>query len=342
MKNYQTLRFGIVGTGMIARYHALAIRETENCVLVGACSRTVASANTFCEEENILLFESYKAMLAYPDLDVIVICSASGEHFMQARDAILAGKHVIIEKPMCLTMADADALVALSEKHSTAVCVISQSRFSDAARSIKHAIDEGAFGKMVSASLMMRYQRLQSYYDQAAWRGTMAGDGGGVLMNQGIHGVDLLCYFMGKPVSVCGYTRTRLRDIEAEDTAAVAVAFEDGSVASVDATVCSSPSFSKKFILCGEKGTVILEEDAIMEWSLPTPCPIPCGNKSGDSASANPKGISARYHIRQYADFVAHVRNGAPLLVDAKQGRMPLGVILGAYASSNNGRVVAL
>ena len=338
----KTLQFGIVGCGMIARYHAQAIAQTDRCALLGASSKTYASTEKFTQEVGCIPYETYDAMLADERLDVVVICSSSGEHFSQAKAALEAGKHVIVEKPMCLTMADADALVELDRQYPQTVCVISQSRFSDAAQTIKAAIDAGHFGKMVSASLMMRYYRPQAYYDLAAWRGTVAGDGGGVLMNQGIHGIDLLCYFMGKPVGVCGYARTMLRDIEVEDTAAAAIEFESGAVATLDATVCSQPSFSKKFILCGEKGTVTLEEDAIIQWSLPEPCPIPLGAKSGNSASADPKGISVAYHLREYTDFVAHVLDGAPLMLDADQGRLPLGVILGVYESSRTGRAVKL
>lgn len=336
------LQFGIVGCGMIARYHAVAIRQTDRCSLLGACSKTYASTETFSQEVGCTPFASYEEMLAQPELDVVVICSSSGEHFRQAKEALEAGKHVIVEKPMCLTMADADALVELDKQYPQTVCVISQSRFSDAAQAIKAAIDAGSFGKMVSASLMMRYFRSQAYYDQAAWRGTVAGDGGGVLMNQGIHGIDLLCHFMGKPVGVTGYARTMLRDIEVEDTAAAAIEFESGAIATLDATVCSQPSFSKKFILCGEKGTVVMEEDAILSWSLPEPCPIPLGAKSGNSASADPKGISVAYHLREYEDFVGHVLDGKKLMLDADQGRMPLGVILGVYESSRTGKHIKL
>ena len=336
------LQFGIVGCGMIARYHAVAIQQTDRCSLLGACSKTYASTEKFSQEVNCIPFASYGEMLSHPELDVVVICSSSGEHFHQAKEALEAGKHVIVEKPMCLTMADADALVELDKQYPQTVCVISQSRFSDAAQTIKAAIDAGSFGKMVSASLMMRYYRSQAYYDQAEWRGTVAGDGGGVLMNQGIHGIDLLCHFMGKPVGVTGYARTMLRDIEVEDTAAAAIEFESGAVATLDATVCSQPSFSKKFILCGEKGTVVMEEDAILSWSLPDPCPIPLGAKSGNSASADPKGISVAYHLREYENFVGHVLDGKELMLDADQGRMPLGVILGVYESSRTGKHIKL
>lgn len=341
MDKKKHLNFGIVGCGVIAPVHAIAIRQTDRCTLLGACSKTFANAQKFARENNCIAFESYAAMLAHPDLDVVVICTSSGEHFHQAKSALEAGKHVIVEKPMCLTIADADKLVELQKAYPQSLCVVSQTRFSDAAQTVKAAIDAGDFGKMVSASLMMRYSRPQAYYDSAAWRGTVAGDGGGVLMNQGIHGIDLLCHFMGNPVGVCGFARTRLRDIEVEDTAAAAVAFESGAVATIDATVCSDPPFAKKIILCGEKGTVVMEEDAIVTWTLPNPCPIPLGGQSGSSA-ADPMGIFLANHIRQYHHFVNHVLYGYPLMLDAVQGRIPLSVILGVYESSRTGQTVKL
>lgn len=342
MEKKSVLNFGIVGCGMIARYHATAIQYIDRCSLLGACSKTYASAEKFCREVDCIPFKDYDSMLSHPDLDVVVICTSSGDHFHQTKSALEVGKHVIVEKPMCLTMEDANVLVELDRQYPQTVCIISQSRFSDAAQTIKAAIKAGSFGKMVSASLMMRYFRSQAYYDQAQWRGTIASDGGGILMNQGIHGIDLLCHFMGKPVSVCGFARTILRDIEVEDTAAAAVEFESGAVATIDATVCSQPSFSKKFILCGENGTVVMEEDAILSWSLPDSCPIPLGAKSDNSASAHPRGISATYHTREYCNFVSHVLDGKALMLDTVQGRMPLGVILGVYESSRTGKTIKL
>ena len=337
----KTVRFGIIGCGMIARYHALAIAQTAHAGLSGACSHSRTSAQALCDEFSLRVFDSYDQMLACEEIDAVVICTPSGEHFRQARQALLHGKHVVIEKPMCLSLADADALIGLSEKTGLTVCVISQTRFSDAVQAIRTVLDSGAAGRLISAALTMRYERPQSYYDQAPWRGTVANDGG-VLMNQGIHGIDVLCYLMGRPVSVCGYADTLLRSIEAEDTAVGAVKFAGGALACIDATVCSRPSFAKKLVLCAENGTIVLEEDAITLWTLPIPCPIELGAFSGSSAAANPRGISPRYHMREYANIVAHLTEGTALLVDGKQGRIPLSVILGIYESSQSGKVVCL
>ena len=337
----KTVRFGIVGCGMIARYHALAIGQTARACLIGACSHSRASAKALCDEFSLRVFDSYDEMLACGQIDAVVICTPSGEHFRQAKQALLHGKHVVIEKPMCLSLADADELIRLSEETGRMVCVISQTRFSDAVQAVRTVLDSGAAGRLVSAALTMRYERPQSYYDQAPWRGTVANDGG-VLMNQGIHGIDVLCCLMGKPVSVCGYADTRLRSIEAEDTAVAAVKFDGGALACIDATVCSKPSFAKKLVLCAENGTVVLEEDAVTLWTLPVPCPVPMGAFTGASAAADPRGISHRYHARQYANIIAHLTEGAELLVDGRQGRIPLSVILGIYESSHSGKAACL
>lgn len=340
MEQKKELKIGIVGCGMISRYHALAVQETEGISLTGCCSHSYESACALAKEFSITAWESYEDMLADGGLDTVAICTPSGDHARQILMALNAGKHVVVEKPMCLTLEEADKVVRKADETGLVVCTISQSRFSDAARVIKSAIDAGHFGRMVSASLMMRYFRSQEYYDQAGWRGTIAGDGGGVLMNQGIHGIDLLCWLMGRPVSACGYSDTLLRDIEVEDTVAAAVRFVGGAVASIDATVCSQPAYAKKLILCGEKGSVELTEDSITLWSLPVPCPLPIGAEEGNSGAADPRGISHHNHTREYADFVHAVHTGAPVLIDAREGRVPLQVIHAIYESSATGKRV--
>ena len=338
----KTIRFGIVGCGMIARYHALAISDTAHAVFIGACSHSRASAEALCHDFSARVFSDYEEMLTCDEIDVVVICAPSGDHFGQAQAALLHGKHVVIEKPMCLSLAEADTLIALADKKGRMACVISQTRFSDAVQAIHATLASGFAGKCISAALTMRYERQQPYYDQAAWRGTRSGDGGGVLMNQGIHGIDVLCYLLGQPASVCGYADTLLRDIEVEDTAMAAVKFSSGALACIDATVCSKPSFSKKLNICTESGTIILEEDAITTWTLPIPCPLPMGCCSGSSAAADPRGITHCYHAREYENIIAHLTGGAPLLIDVRQGKIPLSVILGVYESSRSGKAVCL
>ncbi len=335
------VRFGLLGCGLIAPNHAQAIAAAGGA-LAGAASRRYEQARAFAQTFSCRAYETYEAMLSDEGIDAVSVCTPTGLHFENARQALLAGKHVLVEKPLCLTLEEADALIALAGERGLCLGVISQTRFSDAAKAIRQLIDSGEAGKPVSAQLMMRFWRDQAYYDSAAWRGTFAGDGGGVIMNQGIHGIDLLCYFMGKPVSVTGYARTRLRDIEVEDTVAAALAFESGAVAVIDATTCSNPSFSKRFILGFEKGTVILENDVITLWTVPGECPESCRVSLAGNSSADNKKVTNVYHAREYADFIRHITGQGPLNVDGVQGRIPLSVILGIYESSRTGRNVEL
>lgn len=323
--------------------HAEAIRLTEGAELIGAASRSFSSVEKFCSlYPEAKAYGNYGELLDDEEVNTVAICSSSGEHFPQARMALEKGKSVIIEKPMTIAMKDAEVLIRLAEEKGLMLAVISQSLFSDASIAVREAIDKGYFGKMVSAQLMMRYNRGMDYYNSAPWRGTKAQDGGGILMNQGIHGIDLLCHYMGKPKKVTGFAKTRLRNIEVEDTAAVAVEFEDGAVAVIDATTCSTPSFTKKFIISGEKGTVIQENDAITLWNLPVPCPIEMGVTVGGSSASDPKAINVTYHQREYRNITDHYTKGTPLALDGNMGKRGLSVILGLYEASETGRSIEL
>ena len=342
MQMEKKLRFGILGCGMVGRYHATAISEFDDCTLVACASKTLDSARKLAQEFGAEARGSYDDLLSDTSINFIAICTPSGNHYENAKAALVAGKNVVVEKPISLRPDQADDLIALAEEKGLVLCTISQTRFSDAVQAIHKAVEEGCFGKMVSAQLMMRYMRGQEYYDQASWRGSFEGEGGGMLMNQGIHGIDVLCYIIGRPVSVMGYKATRLRNIEGEDTAAAAIEFEDGALAVVDATVCSSPSFTKKFIFCGERGSVVLENDVITLWTLPEPCPVRVGSQTAGSSSSDPRGISTEYHIRQYRNLRDHFINGDRLLVDGVQGKLPLSVISAIYESSDSGKRIIL
>ena len=335
------IRIGIIGCGTIAPTHAMAISATDGAELMGAVSHSYEKAKLFAEKYCCEAYASYEDMLASRMIDAVAVCTPSGYHFENARQALNAGKHVIVEKPMCLTLKEADELIALSKKRGLCLCVVSQTRFSAAAQAVKKMIASGVAGRPISAQLMMRFYRGQEYYDSAAWRGTWKYDGGGILMNQGIHGIDLLCYLMGHPLSVTGYAKTLLRRIEVEDTAAAALEFESGAVGVIDATACSVPSFIRRYILGFENGTVIMENDTITQWSVPAECPDCTVSRTGNT-SADPTKVSAVYHTKQYGNFIRHLLADEPLAIDGTEGRIPLSVILGIYESSRTGRRVSL
>lgn len=336
------LRIGIVGCGMIANFHAYAIRTVQDTVLAGACSRSDASAEKFCAGQNIRKFASYAQMLASPDIDAVSLCTPSGDHCAQILQALEAGKHVVVEKPMCITLEECDRVIRKAEETGLTVCVISQHRFSDGIGEIRRAIGAGELGKIHCVQLTMHYFRPQSYYDSAEWRGTWALDGGGVLMNQGIHGVDMLCYLLGRPQSVSGFIATSGRNIEVEDTAAGAVRFENGVIGTIDASTCCAPGFPQRIVITCEKGRIVTQDDAIVEWTLPTPCQIEIGVSAGGSGAGDPRAIYMENHVRQFRNFAEAVLRNAPLNSDAREGKLPLEIILGIYRSSASGKTVTI
>lgn len=329
-----TIGIGIVGCGVISHAHAFAAKGAEGLALVGACSRSDSSAEKFCTEHQIRKFDTYDDMLACPEIQAVSICTPSGDHCVQILKALDAGKHVVVEKPMCITLEDCDKVIRRAEETGLTVCVIFQNRFSDGMQEIRRAIQEGETGKIYSAQLTMHYFRPQSYYDSASWRGTWELDGGGVLMNQGIHGVDMLCYFLGPAKCVTGFARTQGRNIEVEDTAAAAVLFESGAIGTIDASTCCAPGFPQQIVLNCEKGRIVTRDDTIAEWTLPTPCRVPLGVGSAGSGAGDPRAIFMVNHQRQLQNFADSLLKGAQLNSDARSGKQSLEIILGLYKAS--------
>ena len=336
------LHFGILGCGGAAKYHAAAIRATEGAELACACGSTAESTERFSREQGCRAAAGFGEMLADPELDVITLCTPSGLHAEEALAVLRAGKHLLIEKPIAIQPQDADRILTAAEASDKTVGVISQMRFSDAAQEIHTAIRAGALGKPVSAALTMRYERSQTYYDSGTWRGTLAMDGGGILMNQGIHGIDLLTFLMGSVEEVCGCTATRLRKIEVEDTAGAVLRFASGAIGTIHATVCNPGGAPLRIEICGENGSVTLEDEDITFWGLDCPCSIPIGKRNTSSAAASPTGISTENHSRQFAEFVAAVQSGRQPAVGVRDGRHALQVVCGIYDSARDGRPVKL
>ena len=337
------VRFGIVGCGSVSEFHAKAIDSIAEAELTGACSASAQSLARFIERHpGIRPFDSFEAMIACPDIDAVCLCTPSGLHTSQAIAAMRAGKHVVCEKPMSLTLEEADALIATAARTGAKVCVISQFRFSPAVQEIRRAIDAGAFGKIVCGTLSMPYYRSQEYYASASWRGTWAMDGGGALMNQGIHGVDVFRFLMGPVKRVSAVTRTLTRHMETEDSAVAALEFTSGALGTIQASTTAYPGYPRRIEIFGERGSVALEEDSIARWDLPIACHLPVGQAAQNVGASDPNAISNAGHTLQIRSFVDSVLHGAPLTADASTGRLPLEIILAIYESSRTGLPVEL
>jgi len=334
------VRFALIGCGMIANFHATAIERIPDAELVGVFDAYRPGADRFAAERGVRVFETQEELLACSEVDAVCICTPSGLHTEQAIAVANAKKHVVVEKPMSLTLADADRVIAAVQENGVKSCVISQMRFSEPVQEIRCAIEAGAFGTIVSASLQMKYLRTHEYYASAGWRGTWAMDGGGCLMNQGIHGIDSFRYLMGPLKKLTAITKTQTRKIEVEDSAVAIVEFANGAVGTIEGSTTCYPGYPRRIEICGDAGSVVLEESTILRWDLPIECNLPVGKVKEKNSAADPKAMDVDGHIRQIGNLVDAILRDAPLMSDIRSGRPPLEVILGIYESSATGKTL--
>ncbi|MEA4888664.1 MAG: Gfo/Idh/MocA family oxidoreductase [Clostridiaceae bacterium] len=337
----RTVNFAIIGCGMISRFHIKAIQAIDDAKLVGVYDQFSEFSQKTAREYQTKAYDTYESLLADRKIDAVSICTPSGLHAEQSLQAIQAGKHVLIEKPIALCLEDSDKISALAREKGVLVGVVSQLRFSRAVKTMKQAIQEGVLGKIVSADLYMKYFRSQQYYDQNPWRGTWAMDGGGALMNQGIHGVDLLRYIMGplKSISACAGTLTR--HIEVEDTLAAVVEYANGALGVIQAMTSVYPGYPRRLEINGERGTIILEEDTLVKWAVEgQPSCVKDEDATRRKSHNDPGEIGVDGHIEQYKNFISAVQGDAALLIDDLEGRKTLEIIMKAYESSRQKKTV--
>lgn len=344
MNNDSTFGFGVIGCGMIANSHAQAIQATTAARLIGVTDSMEASRSAFAVKYGVRDFASVEEMLSCPEIQAVCICTPSGLHAPLAIKAAEAGKNVVVEKPMAISLKEADDLIGACARGKVKVEVISQLRFSPAVRALKAAVDGGRLGRLLSGDIYMKYFRSQEYYDKGGWRGTWAMDGGGALMNQGIHGIDLLQYVMGPVRSVFGHARTLARRIEVEDTAAGIVEFQNGAIGVIQAATSVIPGFPRRLEVHGEKGSIVLQEDSVLSWDVEGERPpegVPIGPSQG-AAFRDPTAVGSEGHKRQIMDLIEAVRTGRRPFIDAEEGRKPIQIILALYESSRTRREVRL
>ena len=341
------LGFAIVGTGMIAGYHAQAIAQTPGAKLVGVVSRSPDRGPAFAAKHAIpVITATVEQMAARPDVHVINVTTPSGAHLEPALAAIRAGKHVIIEKPLEITPARVDQINAAADQRGVKVVSIFQGRFGTGAQTVKAALDAGRLGRLVLASAYVKWHRTADYY-KSAWKGTWDLDGGGALMNQAIHGVDLLQWFAGLPAEVTGrFTRRVHTGIQADDTTVATLLFPDGALGTLEASTALWPGWSRRIELCGEHGSICLEDDFIAKWDFAKPEPGDDAIRHAKrddalgSGAGVPGGISLTGHLRQIGDLVAAVRDNRPPAIDGREGRKAVALVHAIYESAKTGKAV--
>lgn len=335
------LRFGIVGAGNIARTHAAAIRASDRATLAAVAGGSGAAELAAAEgarhhAEPAVLFDD-------PAVDAVILCTPSGVRRDYAVAAAEHGKHVLVEKPIEVDRARAEAIVAACAHHGVTLGVVYQSRFKPHCEAVRAAVERGALGTSVLASMAVKWHRPAAYYADTAWRGTWAFDGGGALINQAIHNVDLLLWFQGDVRRVHAATANRLHQgIEVEDTVVAHLEFADGGLGVLEATTATHPGSPRRIELHGTDGTIVLLDDEVHEWALRDGSPVPGHDVAAATAFAASTHVMSdhRWHQRQLEDFVDAVREHRPPRVDGREGLRSLALVLAVYESARTGRTV--
>lgn len=345
-----SLGIGIVGCGMIANFHARAIKDAKGVHLVGCADRRTELAAKFGEEQNCRGFESVEAMLAAPEIDIVSICTPSGAHMDPAVAAAAAGKHVIVEKPLEITTERCDQIIDACEKNGVRLVVTFQSRFHESSKLMKEAVDAGRFGTVTMGDAYVKWFRSQEYYDSGAWRGTWKLDGGGALMNQAIHSVDLLLWFMGpvEEISAMMGTMTHER-IEVEDVVVANLKFKSGALGVIEATTTAYPGALKRIEISGNEGSAVLEEEDIKQWEFANETAEDeairkrmAGKTETGGGAADPSAISHHGHTMLFEEAVAAINENRPSVLDGHEGRRSVEVICAIYESAKTGQRVKL
>ena len=341
-KTQKTYGFAIVGCGLIADFHAKAIAETPNARLVMTTSRREENARRVAEPYGAQWTTDWRAVLRSPDVDVVNICTPSGTHMPYAVASAKAGKHVVVEKPLEITLARCDRIVAAADEAGVKLVTIFPSRFGQAAQVIKQAVDAGRFGQMVLADAYVKWWRDQAYYGPGRWQGTRKLDGGGALMNQSIHTIDLLRWFVGPVKSVTGFVgKLGHTGIEVEDAAVAALEFANGAFGTIEGTTAAYKGYPRRIELSGTTGSVFLEGSDITLWKFAQERPEDRGirrtfgkSEAGAGGASDPAAISHVGHQRQLEDLVHALKTGGEVLCDGREGRLAVEIILAIYRSS--------
>ncbi len=341
------VNFGIVGCGVISGTHADAIGALPNDARLVACCdvKPHRAERLSTRVGGIATYTALEEMLAHPGLDCICVCTPSGQHADSVLAAAEKGIHSVVEKPMDITRERVESIIRARDEHNVKVACIFQRRAWNVVNRIRDAVQSGRLGTMFLGEARMKWWRSQEYYDSGDWRGTWALDGGGALMNQGIHGLDMLYYVMGPIQSIKAHAATLTHDIEVEDTLTASIRYASGALGTLVVTTSCNPGYTMRHEFNGSKGAITIEENDITEWnvegeeleSASETSAAPAGG-----ASANPADISAEGHTRLLLDMVNAIREDRQPMVPPEEGRHAVDLILAMYESAKTGREITL
>lgn len=341
--------FGIIGCGMIAGFHAKAIAECKG-KLIACYDQVPQAADRIAEATGARAYYDLKSFLTDKDVEIVTIGTPSGAHLEPAVLAAEAGKHVIVEKPLEVTLEKCDKIIAACEKAGVVLATIFPSRFHQSSQQLKKAIQGGRFGRLTLGDAIVKWYRTQEYYDSGIWRGTWELDGGGALMNQAIHTVDLLTWLMGPVTEITAQTALLAHErIEVEDTAAATVKFANGALGIIEASTAAYPGYLKRIEVHGSKGSAVIEEEDIIKWDFQTSEPEDAeireqmtNRLSGGGGAADPAAIGHHGHAKLFADVLHAIETGEKCLCDGHEGRRSVEIILAIYQSARTAKTVTI
>ena len=336
--------FGIIGAGMIAELHARTIRQLDNTELIGFYDANYAAAQKRAEQFGCKAYEKFEDFLADPAIEAVTIATPSGMHGAVAIPAAKAGKHILCEKPLEITLEKVDAVIRACDENNVLLSPVFQSRFTKPVQLVREAMSSGRFGRMVLASAQMRWFRQASYYSGSSWRGTWKLDGGGALMNQAIHMIDLLIYINGAPEEVFAFAGTLTHSIEVEDNLCATVKYRNGSFGTIEVSTSCAPGFPRRIEFSGSEGTVAFEEDKITRWEFAHPLPQDeeiiksLSGKVDARGGSAPMNIDNNGHASQISDLANAIMTGGHPFLDGREGRRAIELITGIYESARTGK----
>jgi predicted dehydrogenase len=340
------LKFGLVGCGRVLRKHAEAITGAlkGEAELACVCDTKIDRAKAAGEKYSVPYFVNYDEMLNKIEVDVVSILTESGNHARHTIDIVKKyKKHIVVEKPMALLLSDADQMIRVCDEMGVKLFVVKQNRYNLPVMKLREALEAGRFGKLVMGSVRVLWSRTQQYYDQDAWRGTWAMDGG-VFANQASHHVDLLKWMLGNPISVFAKAATRLVDIETEDTGVAVITFENGAIGVVQATTATRPKdLEGSLSILGENGTVEISGFAVNDmkiWNFKDQRPE--DSKILKESRQNPPDVYGFGHIKYLQNVIDTIHNKEQALVDGLEGRRSLELTSAIYESIETGKEVYL
>lgn len=331
----KTYKIGIVGCGTISGTHGEAIESTKYGSLVAAYSRTASKLDAFCNRFGVVGFSDYEKFLSQPDMDTVVICTPSGTHLDYGDLAAQAGKHVIVEKPIEISVERGRALIERCREKNVQLAVIYQNRFIDGVIKMKDTIDEGELGELFMVDTSVKWFRDQDYYDSAEWRGTLSLDGGGAVINQAIHTVDLMLWLCGDIESLFAFKGTFTHEgIEGEDNAVAALKFKSGVIGVFKASTSVVPPMKRKIAVHGTGGTALLDGDVFRMMVSERDLKEDSDNNHASGSSGPLAGMTTNYHKKQYDQILEAFQHNEKPVVSGEESLKSLAIVEALYKSA--------